>query len=166
MGLPWHPPKNHAYTQAHLLKFRTCDEFSLRFRAEYKEIHYLCARQGHIQGYEYSSPLSYALSDYANRDWDGLVDTFYKVRWRMFFDAVLAAFDAGEPFVNLKGPRVPQGLTEEECKRALQLDTEIWVSNVNGRISIDEIMGSLIRYWKCSWQAKQPKHERSFAKLE
>jgi hypothetical protein len=64
----------------------------------------------------------------------------------MFFDAVLAAFDAGEPFVNLKGPRVPQGLTEEECKRALQLDTEIWVSNVNGRISIDEIMGSLIRY--------------------
>ena len=119
-------PKNHAYTQAHLLKFRTCDEFSLRFRAEYKEIHYLCARQGHIQGYEYSSPLSYALSDYANRDWDGLVDTFYKVRWRMFFDAVLAAFDAGEPFVNLKGPRVPQGLTEEKCKRALQLDTEIW----------------------------------------
>jgi hypothetical protein len=44
----------------------------------------------------------------------------------MSFDAVLAAFDAGEPFVNLKGPRVPQGLTEEECKRALQLDTEIW----------------------------------------
>ena len=44
----------------------------------------------------------------------------------MFFDAVLAAFDAGEPFVNLKGPRVPQGLTEEECKKALQLDTEIW----------------------------------------
>ena len=27
----------------------------------------------------------------------------------MFFDAVLAAFDAGEPFVNLKGQRVPQG---------------------------------------------------------
>ena len=69
---------------------------------------------------------TYALSDYANRDWDGLVDTFYKVRWRMFFDAVLAAFDAGEPFVNLKGPQVPQGLTEEECKRALQLDAAIW----------------------------------------
>ena len=40
------------------------------------------------------------LSDYANRDWDGLVDSFYKVRWQMFFDAVLAAFDAGEPFDN------------------------------------------------------------------
>ena len=40
------------------------------------------------------------LSDYANRDWDGLVETFYKVRWSTFFDAVLAAFDAGEPFDN------------------------------------------------------------------
>ena len=38
------------------------------------------------------------LSDYANRDWDGLVETFYKVRWKMFFDAVLASFDAGEEF--------------------------------------------------------------------
>ena len=40
------------------------------------------------------------LSDYANRDWDGLVETFYKVRWQLFFDAVLAAFDAGEAFDN------------------------------------------------------------------
>lgn len=66
------------------------------------------------------------LSDYANRDWDGLVETFYKVRWRMFFDAVLAAYDAGEPFVNLRGPRIPSGRTKEECKRALKLDAEIW----------------------------------------
>lgn len=69
---------------------------------------------------------TYHLSDYANRDWDGLVETFYKVRWQMFFDAVLAAFDAGEPFVNLKGPRVPNGRTKEECERALKLDAEIW----------------------------------------
>ena len=69
---------------------------------------------------------SYQLSDYANRDWDGLVETFYKVRWQMFFDAVLAAYDAGEPFVNLRGPRVPNGKTKEECERALKLDAEIW----------------------------------------
>ena len=69
---------------------------------------------------------TFHLSDYANRDWDGLVESFYKVRWRMFFDAVLAAYDAGEPFVNLKGPRVPNGKTKEECKRALKLDADIW----------------------------------------
>ena len=45
---------------------------------------------------------SYNLSDYANRDWDGLVETFYKVRWKMFFDAVLAAYDAGKPYVSRK----------------------------------------------------------------
>ncbi|MBO4593653.1 MAG: alpha-N-acetylglucosaminidase [Bacteroidaceae bacterium] len=69
---------------------------------------------------------TYELSDYANRDWDGLVETFYKVRWKMFFDAVLAAYDAGEPFVNLRGPRVPNGKTKEECARALRLDSAIW----------------------------------------
>ena len=69
---------------------------------------------------------TYELSDYANRDWDGLVETFYKVRWQMFFDAVLAAFDAGEPFVNLRGSRVPNGKTKEESARALKLDAEIW----------------------------------------
>jgi alpha-N-acetylglucosaminidase len=69
---------------------------------------------------------TYHLSDYANRDWDGLVETFYKVRWKMFFDAVLAAYDAGEPFVNLRGPRVPNGKTKEESKRALDLDAKIW----------------------------------------
>jgi len=69
---------------------------------------------------------TYHLSDYANRDWDGLVETFYKVRWRMFFDAVLAAYDAGEPFVNLKGSRIPKDRTKEECKRALKFDAEIW----------------------------------------
>ena len=69
---------------------------------------------------------TYELSDYANRDWDGLVETFYRVRWQMFFDAVLAAYDAGEPFVNLRGPRVPDGKTKEECERALKFDAEIW----------------------------------------
>ncbi|MBP5393412.1 MAG: alpha-N-acetylglucosaminidase [Bacteroidaceae bacterium] len=69
---------------------------------------------------------TYHLADYANRDWDGLVETFYKVRWKMFFDAVLAAYDAGEPFVNMKGPKIPNGKTKEECERALKLDAEIW----------------------------------------
>ena len=69
---------------------------------------------------------TYELSDYANRDWDGLIETLYKIRWQMFFDAVLAAFDAGEPFLNLSGPRVPNGKTQEEAARALKLDAEIW----------------------------------------
>ena len=69
---------------------------------------------------------TYTLLDYANRDWDGLVETYYKVRWQMFFDAVLAAYDAGEPFVNLRGPNVPNGRTKEECERALKLNDEIW----------------------------------------
>ena len=68
---------------------------------------------------------SYQLTDYANRDWDGLVETFYKVRWKMFFDAVLAAYDAGEPFTNMKGPRIPKGKTKEECRRALDFDARI-----------------------------------------
>lgn len=57
----------------------------------------------------------YNLSDYANRDWDGLVETFYKVRWRMFFDAVLAAHDAGEPFV---GRKPDPEMWDFECKWA------------------------------------------------
>ena len=65
------------------------------------------------------------LTDYANRDFDGLVETFYKVRWQMFFDAVLDAFDAGEPFVNmrLRKRRTPEML---ECARSMQFDEEIW----------------------------------------
>ena len=55
------------------------------------------------------------LSDYANRDWDGLVETFYKVRWRMFFDAVLAAYDAGEPFDSEK---LDEDIRAFECRWA------------------------------------------------
>ena len=44
----------------------------------------------------------------------------------MFFDAVLAAYDAGEPFTNMKGPRIPKGKTKEECRRALDFDARIW----------------------------------------
>ena len=73
---------------------------------------------------------SFHLSDYANRDWDGLVETYYKVRWRMFFDAVLAAFDAGEPFVNPKSTGYvgtsAQGSAEGVEGRALQFDRDIW----------------------------------------
>ena len=42
---------------------------------------------------------SFHLCDYANRDWDGLIETYYKVRWQMFFDACIASFDAGENYV-------------------------------------------------------------------
>ncbi|MBR5056183.1 MAG: alpha-N-acetylglucosaminidase C-terminal domain-containing protein, partial [Bacteroidales bacterium] len=38
------------------------------------------------------------LNDYASRTWNGMVSSFYKVRWTMFFDAVNAALDAGEEF--------------------------------------------------------------------
>ena len=42
------------------------------------------------------------LTDYADRSWAGLVGTYYKGRWTMFFDAVDAALAAGE---KLEGAR-------------------------------------------------------------
>lgn len=73
---------------------------------------------------------SFHLCDYANRDWDGLVETYYKPRWRMFFEAVLAAYDAGEPFVNPKSTGYvgtsAQGSAEGVEGRALQFDRDIW----------------------------------------
>ena len=42
------------------------------------------------------------LTDYADRSWAGLVGTYYKGRWEMFFNAVDAAFAAGE---KLEGAR-------------------------------------------------------------
>ena len=41
---------------------------------------------------------SFHLCDYANRDWDGLIESYYKVRWQKFFDDVIAAYDAGREF--------------------------------------------------------------------
>ncbi len=38
------------------------------------------------------------LTDYADRTWAGLVSTYYKGRWEMFFQAVNAALDAGIDF--------------------------------------------------------------------
>lgn len=73
---------------------------------------------------------SFHLWDYANRDWDGLVDTYYKVRWERFFDAVIAAFDAGEPFVNAKSTgyvgSTASGSSADVNGRALQYDEQIW----------------------------------------
>ena len=66
------------------------------------------------------------LSDYANRDWDGLVDSFYKLRWQMFFDAVLDAFDAGEPFVNMRASSYKKSPEQLSCPRALRFDEDIW----------------------------------------
>ncbi len=73
---------------------------------------------------------SFHLWDYANRDFDGLCDTYYKVRWERFFDAVIAAYDAGEPFQNSKSTsyvgEVPYGTDPSVTGRALQYDKDIW----------------------------------------
>ena len=47
------------------------------------------------------------------------------LQWRVMA-FVLAAYDAGEPFTNMKGPRIPKGKTKEECRRALDFDARIW----------------------------------------
>ena len=73
---------------------------------------------------------SFHLWDYANRDWDGLVDTYYKVRWEKFFDAVINAFDAGEPFTNSNSTEyvgyTAHGSAPGVEGRALQFDKDIW----------------------------------------
>lgn len=68
---------------------------------------------------------SSVLNDYANRDFDGLVETFYKERWSMFFDAVIAAYDAGEPFINLNHRHRNLSGTPEDSPRAFILDQDI-----------------------------------------
>ena len=97
------------------------------------DMHYLHATEAEKDYFEMNARTiitvwgdTYRLTDYANRDYDGLVETFYKVRWQKFFDAVLAAYDAGQPFVNMKGPNIPKGKTKEECERAMKFDAEIW----------------------------------------
>ena len=42
-----------------------------------------------------------SLLDYAAREFDGLMEDFYKPRWQMFFDEVIAAFDEKRPIANL-----------------------------------------------------------------
>jgi len=39
--------------------------------------------------------------DYAAKDLDGLMEEYYKPRWKMFFDAVFDAFDSGRPMEDL-----------------------------------------------------------------
>ena len=41
-------------------------------------------------------PRGNLLTDYADRTWAGLVSTYYKGRWEMFFQAVNASLDAGK----------------------------------------------------------------------
>ncbi len=41
---------------------------------------------------------SYHLSDYASRAWSGLISSFYKARWEMFINDVVAAAKAGHKF--------------------------------------------------------------------
>ena len=59
---------------------------------------------------------SFHLSDYANRDWDGLVETYYKVRWKMFFDAVLAAVQSGE---------ISEERLEQSLRRILRMKADL-----------------------------------------
>ncbi|MCQ2148745.1 MAG: alpha-N-acetylglucosaminidase [Bacteroidales bacterium] len=42
-----------------------------------------------------------SLLDYAARDFDGLVEEYYKPRWQMFFDEVMKAFDEKRPVADL-----------------------------------------------------------------
>ena len=42
-----------------------------------------------------------SLLDYAAREFDGLMEDFYKPRWQMFFDEVIAAFDEKRPIADL-----------------------------------------------------------------
>ena len=58
---------------------------------------------------------SFRLCDYANRDWDGLIESYYKVRWQLFFDAVIEAFDAGREF---DAGRLHRELWDFECRWA------------------------------------------------
>jgi len=50
------------------------------------------------------------LLDYAAKDLDGLMEEYYKPRWKMFFDAVFEAFDSGKHIEDLSGR-----LWEFEC---------------------------------------------------
>lgn len=52
---------------------------------------------------------SYHLSDYASRSWSGMVSSFYKARWQMFFDRVVDAVKSGRKF--------DQKAFDEECWR-------------------------------------------------
>ena len=54
-----------------------------------------------------------ALLDYAAREFDGLVADYYKPRWQMFFDEVIAAFDEKRPIADLH-----EKLWEFECSYA------------------------------------------------
>ena len=73
---------------------------------------------------------SFHLCDYANRDWDGLVDSYYKVRWEMFFDAVIAAFDRGEEFADSRSTGyvgyTAGGTAPGVEGAALDFDNDIW----------------------------------------
>lgn len=44
------------------------------------------------------SPPNLVLNDYGNRQWSGLMGSYYRNRWKQFTDAVLQAMEAGEAF--------------------------------------------------------------------
>jgi len=61
------------------------------------------------------------LTDYADRSWAGLVETYYKGRWTMFFDAVDAAMAAGE---KMEGARY-----DELLERMKDFEYEWWAKH-------------------------------------
>lgn len=54
------------------------------------------------------------LNDYANRSWAGLMESFYGVRWQMFFDAVDDALVAGEAFDDVQKQALENRMTAFE----------------------------------------------------
>ena len=61
---------------------------------------------------------SYQLSDYANREWSGMLSTYYKPRWQMFFKAVEDAMCSGVEFENVHGA----GYTPDGTSAARRFD--------------------------------------------
>jgi alpha-N-acetylglucosaminidase len=43
-----------------------------------------------------------SLNDYANRSWNGLMKSYYKVRWQLFVEDVISAVSQGEDFDETK----------------------------------------------------------------
>ena len=56
------------------------------------------------------------LTDYADRSWAGLVGTYYKPRWEMFFAAVDEAMDAGEKLEGQRYEELLEAMKDFEYK--------------------------------------------------
>lgn len=68
------------------------------------------------------------LNDYANRQWSGLLSSFYGKRWRMFTDAVIAAMEEGREFDEAA---TTDAIKEWEGKWILEKPAPTPLSNAN-----------------------------------